>query len=90
MISEAKPLINEVEAEADKKLEEDDRTFVDYFTREKLEDNNGFEWIVNSRNELIIFEDEEEADEFIQNLKDHQVGRIIRKEDAYSKFPEEV
>ena len=84
LTSEAEKLIYEKEAEAAKNLEEDSRIFVEYFVR--TNDDDGYGRVQDSESQLKIFDNQEEADEFLAALTGFEAAGIINKEAAYSTF----
>ena len=82
LTSEAEKLIYEKEAEAAKNLEEDSRIFVEYFVRT----NDDFGGVQDSESQLKIFDNQEEANEFMAALTGFEAAGIINKEAAYSTF----
>ena len=87
VIINAQQLIKEAQAEAEAELESDENVYV--ICTEREEDDDTGEKRVCSEPELKIFDDQYEAQEYVDAINQTiDIARIIDKETARSQFPE--
>ena len=88
LIGDAQNIIAEAEREAEEQLDADENIYVHYHTREKVEgdEEGAHEWQQDSPAELKTFDNEDDANKFIENAKDYEIAYIICKELARSQF----
>ena len=87
VIIDAQQLIKEAQAKTEAKLDYDENIYVMHTERE--EDNEAGEKRVCSEPELKIFDDENDAQDYIEKVNQTvDIARIITKETARSQFPE--
>lgn len=87
VIIDAQQQIREAQAEAEAELDTDENIYVMHTERE--EDDDTGEKRVCSEPELKIFDDKDDAQEYVEAInKTIDIARIITKETARSQFPE--
>lgn len=88
VIINAQQLIRSSQAEAEAELEADESIYVIHTEREEDEDTG--EKRVCAEPELKIFDNENDAQDYVENVNQTaDIARIIPKETARSQFPEE-
>ncbi len=88
VIIDAQQLIIDAQAEAEAELEADEKIYVIHTERE--EDDDTGEKRVCSEPELKIFDDKDDAQEYVDSINQTiDIARIISKETARSQFPQE-
>jgi len=89
VIIDAQQLIKEAQKEAEAELDSDENIYVMHTEREEDEDNETGEKRVCSEPELKIFDDENDAQDYIEKVNQtFDIARIITKETARSQFPD--